>query len=251
MPSLPQPSKVQTLETRAFLLTVSVKGDLSSECSDSIVKWAQKNTEMSYVVAEHGDSGKRHLHAVLLFKEPRSSKKLHENLWDRQVKPHHPDSIGKHAVKVQVCPGNKWYLEYLQKETDREVLQDNYVPADAESYFPTQAVQEALVATGKRKGMACPWLEEDVQTWATTTYENSTIGALMYLKHRMFVAKNMVPLADKRKLTDKAVMYWEYRNGNISPSPKELCLLHQAEMVDQYVGPSVIHDPLFSSAPRI
>lgn len=191
------------------------------------MKWVKKTTELSYVVAETGDSGKRHLHAVLLFKDSRLSKKLHENIWERFVKPHHPDSIGRVAVKVQVCPGNDWYTTYLKKESNVEVLHDDYDPADALSYFPTPAVQEALMATRKCTGVACPYLEQDVITWTGSSFENSPEGALCYLKDRMFVVKNMVPLSDPRKLTEKSHMYWQYRNGINTPTERELFLLKQ------------------------
>jgi len=248
MSSVPQSS----LPTRAFLLTISTKGDISDLCIKAVVKHIKATTEQAYAVTEHGESGKLHLHAVLLYKDSRCSKKIQDNVWQRMVKPFHPDSIGKVAVKVQVCPGNKWYDEYLQKEQDVEILVDTYDRETSHEFFPTAAVQEALMATTKHKGVACPWLEHDVETWAASTFPNTSEGALMYLSHRMYVAKNMVPLSCPRKLTEKALMYWKYRNGIISPSPKELRLLHELQMNDPYVGPDVIHDPLFSSmAPSI
>lgn len=236
MSSVPQSS----LPTRAFLLTISTKGDVSDECVEAVVKHIEKTTDHAYVVTEHGESGKRHLHAVMLYKTPRTPKKLQDNVWQRFVKPYHPDSVGRVCVKVQVCPGNTWYDEYLRKEADVTVHYDTYDRETACEYFPSQAIQEALQATKKHVGIACPWLEQDVSTWSGSTFANTSEGALQYLKHRMFVAKNMVPITDKRKLVEKAVMYFEYRNGVISPSPKELMLLHQAEMSDPYIGPTGI-----------
>ncbi|MEO5355425.1 MAG: hypothetical protein H7835_19740, partial [Magnetococcus sp. XQGC-1] len=140
------------------------------------VKWVKKNSHMSYIVAESGESGKRHLHAVIIFKESRISKKLHENIWDRFVKPYHADSVGRYAVKVQVCPGNDWYNTYLKKEADVEVLYDNYNPEDACDYFPTEEVQEALMATRECKGVACPHIEHDIGAWTGSSFENSPEG---------------------------------------------------------------------------
>lgn len=236
MPSAPSPSEI--LDTKTFLLTISVKGDLSLESQESVLKWVRKNTLMNYVVIEHGESGKRHLHAVLVFKEPRLGKKLHENLWDRHVKPFHADSIGKYAVKVQVCPGNDWYNTYLKKESGVEVLSSNYDPDAAESYFPTRATQEVLMEPRVSKGVACLHLELDVKSWAESAFTNEPSGALCYLKHRMNVLKNMIPIADKRKLAEKAQMYWEYRNGIVTPTERELFLLKQLNDGPCYDAPS-------------
>jgi len=247
MPSLPHPS----LDTRAFLLTISTKGDISDECVSAVVKHIKATTKHAYVVTEHGESGKRHLHAVMLYKDPRTAKKLHENIWDRQVKPFHSDSIGRVAVKVQVCPGNTWYDEYLKKETDVQIHLDTYDREAALEFFPTEAVQEALMAKHEQKGLACPWLEQDTGTWATSTFENTPEGALMYLNHRMYVLKNMVPIADPRKITEKALMYWKYRNGVISPSERELWLLKQLQDGPSYDVPRPARGPESSAPPSI
>lgn len=247
MPSVPHPS----LDTRAFLLTISTKGDISDDCIKAVVKHIKATTVHAYVVTEHGESGKLHLHAVMLYKDPRTARKLHENIWDRQVKPFHPDSLGRVAVKVQVCPGNKWYDEYLKKEQDVSVHLDTYDREAALDFFPTEAVQEALVAKTELKNHACPWLEQDTKTWSESTFENTPEGALMYLKHRMYVLKTMVPLSDPRKLTEKALMYWHYRNGVISPTERELWLLKQLQDGPAYDAPVVRRGPESSAPPSI
>lgn len=243
---MPSPSS-PSLPTRAFQITISTKGDVSAETQDCLVNWAKKQ-DYAYVVAEYGESNRRHLHAVILFKESRLWKKIQENVWDRFVKPYHPDCIGRVAVKVQVCPGNKWYEEYLLKETGVEVLVDDYDPEAALSYFPTQAVQEALMATRKLTGMAAPYLEQDIVTWTGSAFENSPEGAGCYLKHRMYVAKNMVPLKDKRKLMETALMYWEYRNQIITLNEREAFLLKQMQEGPSYDVPGTIRPEVFSSA---
>lgn len=241
----------QELETHAFQLTVSVKGDLSPECQEELVKFIRKNTVMHYIVIEFGESNRRHMHALLVYKAPRVSRKIQTNVWERFVKPYHSDSLPRYAVKVQVCPGNDWYDEYLRKDGSREVLSDTWNREDACSYFPSQPVQEALMVTSKMSGVACPWLDKDILAWSASTFENTPEGALMFLKSRMFVEKNMVPIQDLRKRTEKAVMYWEYRNGVISPSERELFLLKQLQDGPAYDAPTVRGEPFSSARPSI
>lgn len=219
----------EILPTRAFQLTVSVKGDLSVESQEELTKWIRKNTLMHYIVIETGESGRRHMHALMIFKDPRDPRKIKDNVWTRMVKPWHEDSIARIAVKVQVCPGNKWYQEYLQKESTRELISNTWNEEDALEFYPEPAVQEALMAKSRCKEVACPWLEQDVSTWTGSTFENTPEGALMYLNSRMYDLRNMVPISDPRKITQKALMYWKYRNRVISPTERELFYLKELQ----------------------
>lgn len=239
----------EILPTRAFQLTISVKGDLSPACQDELVKWIKKNTVFYYVVIEHGAAGThRHLHACFVFKTPRDPRKLKGNVWTRLVEPHHSDSILRHAVKLQVMPGPDWYDTYLKKEHGVEVIADTWEPESAKDFYPSPQIQEALMAKTKLAGVACPWLDEDTIAWSLSTYENTPVGALQYLKHRMFVIKNLVPISDKRKLTEKALLYWEYRNQVISPSERELWMLKQIQDGPSYDVPRPAREQ-FSAAP--
>jgi len=241
----------EELKTHAFQLTVSVKGDLSPDCQEELVKFIRKNTLMHYIVIEYGETSRRHLHALMVYKDPRHSRKIQTNVWTRFVQPYHSDSLPRYAVKVQVCPGNKWYDEYLQKDGSREVLSDTWNRADAEAYFPVREVQEALMATSKMSGVACPWIDKDIISWTASTFENTPVGALMFLKDRMFVKKNMVPIQDPRKLTEKALMYWEYRNSVVSPTERQLFLLKQLQDGPSYDAPGPVRDSSRGAAPSL
>jgi len=239
------------LDTKSFLLTVSVKGDLSVESEDKIVKYLRTQTLMHHVVIEHGESDKRHLHACFIFKETRLKHKVQNNVWERFVKPFHSDSIGKFAVKVQVCPGNKWYEEYLCKETDVQILSTNWDPLEAINYFPTQQVQEALQSKSKMASVAAPHIESRVLEWTISDFENSPDGALRFLNHCMYVHKNMIPISDPRKITEKALMFYKYRNGVTDPSERELFLLKQLQEGPSYDVPGTIRGSFPAAPPSI
>lgn len=241
----------ETLFTRAFLLTVSVKGDLSAESQDEIVRYIKKNAEFHYIVIEFGASNRRHLHACFVFKKGQVKHKLQNNIWTRYVQSYHPDSLPRKAVVVQVMPGNKWYDEYLQKESGVEVVSDTWNREQAEEYFPTPEVQETLMAKSKLKGVACPWIDLAIISWKESTYENTPEGALMYLKDCMFVQKTMIPISDPRKRTEKALMYWEYRNGVVSPSERELFLLRQLQDGPSYDVPGGVRGVHSAAPPSI
>lgn len=239
------------LETKSFLLTVSVKGDLSVESEEKVVKYLRKNTLMHHAVIEMGEHHRRHLHACFIYKEGCHKHKVQNNVWTRFVKPYHEDSIGKFAVKVQVCPGNKWYHEYLQKEQDVQVLSTNWDPSAAEEHFPTPAVQEALQAKASINKTACPAVEARVIEWSTSSFENTPEGAAMFIKHCMNVAKTMVPISDKRKLVEKARMYYEYRNGITFLTERELWLLKQLDDGPSYDVPTLARAPNGAAPPSI
>lgn len=249
---LPQNKMPQDiLPTRAFQLTVSVKGDLSPECQDLITEWIKKNTHFHYIVMENGATGThRHLHALFVFKTPRDPRKIKDNVWNRFVKVHHADSIARYAVKVQVCPGPQWYDEYLQKESGRELISNTWEPSEAQEYYPTEAIQEALVAKAKLKGVACPWLDEDIVQWSASDFENTPKGAHQWLHYRMFILKNMIPSQDDKKLIEKSRIYWRYRNGITALTERQEWLHRQAEDGPSYDG-VIRPDPVSAARPSI
>jgi len=246
MPSVLNPQ----LDTRAFLVTVSTKDDIKEECILALVKHWRKTTAHAFVVTEHGSSGKLHLHAVILYKEPRSSKKLHENFWLRYVKDYHPDSIPKYAVKVQVCPGNDWFDEYLRKETDSRVHLDTYDREAAEAFFPSPAVQEALVAAGDRKGVSAgcnQWWDKHVSAWVASSFCPTPEGALCYLKQCWRDGTSPI-IKDPRHSTHVARALYEHRHKIITPTEREIFLLKQLEEGPAYEVPGSIQGERFSSA---
>lgn len=242
------------IDIHAYLLTISPKTDVTLDCQNAIIKWIKRNTHMHYLVAENGESGKRHLHAILIFKHPRQKAKLHENIWDRQVKPFHGSdgTIGKHAVKLCACPGNRWYDEYLKKEATAEILSDNYVPEEALSFMPTEAEQEVLVAAGKRaSGPAAPYLKQDIEAWTASPFENSPEGAFTYIQHCMYVTETKIPLDDLRRLTSKALMYWKYRNQITVPTERERFMLKQLTEGPNFDVPGSIRGEFSAARPGI
>lgn len=233
-PSKSHPQKMSEAPlVQAFNLTVSVKEDISDECVKAVVKWIKKNALHAFVVLEQ-ETSKRHLHAALFFKDPRSSKKLRENIWDRQVKPHHPTSIGRVAVHLQASPGRKWLDEYLLKEDSRDLLLDT-LPDEKDEltpFFPSAETQAALMAAKDKvvdvfyathEVVYKEWLHENV--WVS-----STETAHEYFLMRMFERKDIRVCADSRRVHQMAVALHRYATGSrkltnleISTHVKENC----------------------------
>jgi len=248
MPSLPQPSSTQ-LDTKAFQMTVSTKGDLSAESQDLIENYLKKNTLYSYACIETGGTGKRHLHALMIFKESRSSKKIHENVWDRFVKKQHPDSIGRIAVKVQVCPGNDWYTDYLQKEPERELLHNRWDPVAAQEFFPSPEVQETLMALHEQKSKkSCnEFWDRHVTAWVASPFTDTPDGALCYFK-QCWLDGTSPRITDPRRSTQMARGLYEHRHRIVTCTEREQFLLKQLEEGPSYEVPASIQGERFSSA---
>ena len=92
------------------------------------------------------------------------------------------------------------------------------------------------MATQEYKGFACAWLEQDVATWTGSTFEDTP----------QYVAKNMVPIADPRKITEKVLVYWKYRHGVVSPTERELFLLKQLQDGPAYDVPVIRRGPVWA-----
>lgn len=248
---MPSPSS-PSLKTHTFLLTVSTKGDISPECIKSIKKHVECTTVYSYIVTEHGQSGKLHLHAVLVYKEPRLWKKIRENVWERQVKPFHPDSTGDIAVRVQVCPGHDWYDEYLQKEQDATVVLDNYDREAVTPYFPDASVQQALVELSQAKGKkSCnEWWDKHVKAWSESTFTDTPDGALCYLK-QCWLDGTSARVTDPRRSTQIARGLYEHRHRIVTCTERELFLLKQLEEGPSYDVPGSIRGEHSTAPPSI
>ena len=210
---------------QAFNLTVSVKEDISDECVKAIKKWLTKNTKYVHCVLEQ-ETSKRHLHAAMFFTEPRDKKKLRENLWDRQVKPHHPTSIGRFAVHLQAAPGRKWIDEYLLKEDNVEVVLSDLPDEtdDLNEYYPSEETQ-AILMSAKDKIVDCFYATHEAvyKEWLhENTWVSSTQTAHEYLCLRMFVRKDIRVIADSRRCHQIAVALHKYSTETYKLTALEL-----------------------------
>lgn len=228
-PSLPRPSR-EVLDTKTFLLTVSTPGDLSQESIKAICAWIRRTTVHAYCVTERGKSDRLHLHAVMVFKDPRHPSKIRENVFDRMVKPHHPAAIGRVAVLCSVQYDHTWYDAYLRKETESTVHIDTYDRDLITDFFPTAAVQEALVTKTNIRSSGDPVMMKLVMEWEVAdTSPPTALSALEYLKRRMYVDRNMVVVQDKRRLVQKAYAMYEYRTQRVTANAYELRLLTEQD----------------------
>jgi len=199
------------LSIRAFQVTVHVRGDISEVCYKAILKWVNKHTDYDYFVLEHDASGVLHLHGLMCFPSPREGRRIHDDLF-YYVKKFHPDSIGKFALKVQCCPGNKWRDEYLNKDAGRTVLSDNWDVDKVVDYFPTDSEQADLRAMCTSK-IADKYIHGLVTGWTEDSTEITFLSALSYLRYRQFVVKNVKCIADPRRERQIARLMYMYRRG--------------------------------------
>lgn len=248
---MPSPSS-PSLKTHTFSLTVSVKGDISPECIKSLKNHIEGSTLYAYVVTEHGKNGQLHLHAVLVYKGPRLWNKIRENIWERYVKEYHPDSVGSVAVKVQVCPGHDWYDEYLQKEDDATVVLDTYVREAVTPYFPSAAVQQALVELHQAKGKkSCnEWWDKHVKAWSECPFTDTPDGALCYLK-QCWLDGTSPRITDPRRSTQIARGLFEHRHRIVTCTEREQFLLKQLEEGPSYEVSGSIRGQFPAAPPSI
>lgn len=200
------------LDCKTFQITISPKGDVTEKCVEVLLKWVKKTSLSSYVVAERGSNGQRHLHMAVAFEDSRSKRCLQEDLW-KKVKKFHGDSIGRIAVVVTVSYDHRWYDEYLRKEAGVELLHDNYDRTVITDLFPSPEVQQLLVES-KGKKVCDTYVYEHCVLWEATDLPVSVSGALRYLRERMFKEKTMMVMLDERRIRQLAIAIFRYRTGN-------------------------------------
>ncbi len=66
-------------------------------------------------------------------------------------------------------------------------------------------------------------IDDIVEKWKESCFENSPKGALEYLRYRMYVKRDIKPLnANGTQIKIKAEAYWSYRNGIIDVTVRDL-----------------------------
>lgn len=201
--------KESTIAVKTFRVTLSPPEDVS----DNVVNWIKKTymNNNKFVVIEHGESGKRHLHMLLQFDQPKSKKNLRDTLW-RQLIKHHPRSSPRNGLVVNTAYNMVWYTEYLRKEEDCVNVCDDFDAELFESALPDKATQAALQAAQRRKPIGAYWLDHE-KRWIEFSPDNSSYeSAVVYFKTRMYVTRDMEPISNLKKLRDNAYTLWAYRN---------------------------------------
>lgn len=223
-----------------YRITLSPKEDTSHDLERKFCKWASK-AELAYVVAEHGSSGKRHLHALLCFETRRVKHHLQQYIWQNHVKPYHPTSIQKVAVVINTAFDHKWYDEYLQKEGDKEVLVDKWDPTHAKKYLPTLQEQEDLLTAKEdtKRGRAFHdhkmWtdLSGHFKTWYIRQGYPVPMETFCHAHHCLeflnyeMVKGHMIVMVDPRRRTEKAIWLWRMATNNWMPTEGEKQILEK------------------------
>ena len=201
-----------------FRITISVPGDLDTECSDRIVNWCRKQCRHAYVVCEQGASAKRHLHAAICLKTPAEGNNVIGYLW-KIVQDHHPKAIRKFAMNKHVMYDHSWYDEYLRKEDHCEVLYAKYDRDEVTSYFPADAEQEILrthVLEGTNDKPADPYMDRLEREWIEyDPHDAEYESAGRFLNYIMFVARTERCISDNRRFNQVAWTLYKYRNRRL------------------------------------
>lgn len=223
-----------TKGVQAYKITLSPKTDVAEETEKKFCKWISRTCDMCYIAAEHGVSGKRHLHALALFPVKREKSILQNYIWQNHVKPWHPDSIQKIAVLVTACVDFEWRDTYLLKEDNVELLVEKWDDDHCDKYLPTLEEQNALVEAreSNKQGRAFHdhkhWsdLAGHFKTWYVKegypvpfSYV-SPHHCLEFLNVEM-LAGRMIVMVDPRRRQEKAIWLYRVVTGDAKPSDGE------------------------------
>lgn len=140
------------LKLQAFKITLSFKTDVTQEMIKWLLRWLDGNTIHRYVVTELDKSGKEHLHACVIWNTKIAGNTLKDRIWTYgYMKYQRDDSVRRVAIKINVLYDNKWYQEYLRKDPNRELLEDEWPKQSdqLEPYYPSKEEQKTCQAIGK------------------------------------------------------------------------------------------------------
>lgn len=210
----------KNLDIRAFLLTISTRSDIHEQCVCSVTKHIKSQCDYYHCVVERGENGKKHYHAIMLYRKARDKRSLRRNIWERYVAPWHGSdgSLSRIAVKMQTAPGDNWYREYLRKEEEVEVVATKWDDDDVGQYFPDDSTQQILQAShGERSRDG--WIASHLADYAAKYADNSFEAAFEFT-FRWYVEHKRDPT--ERFLRERAHFLYCVRSGDFGPMPGDM-----------------------------
>lgn len=204
-----------------FMVTVSPKDDISSECQERCVQELKKYLS-AYAVLERGSSGKLHFHAACCAATCKETKHWKEQ-WVNIMMKYHPDSNSKKGVDVRVMYDHRWYNEYLRKEQDVYVVYDKYNIDCVTEYFPSQEIQTELQTISSKCCVGDDYMVKLEARWIEYSPDGASYeDAVEFLKWRMNCQRDMQVITDKRRLCNLAFALYEFRNKIFKPCVEEV-----------------------------
>lgn len=202
---------------KGFKITLSFKTDCTEDDDEVLIKWLEKKADMWHVVAEHGTTGKRHLHALMCRKTPTAKRSIQDTLW-KKFKESHSDSVQKYAIRVDVLYDDRWYREYLSKEDTHVLLSSKYDASLEHEYYATAEQQVQLQSIVTVSELVDPFygdLAEKFTEWFKGRFngvsvEISRTHCVEFLYWRMYVSKTMKVIADDRRRLQMAFALYRY-----------------------------------------
>lgn len=217
------------MKFRGFKLTLSPKGDIDQEAVKYVHKYVQTNCKYAYVVLEHGESGQRHLHALLLYAFPKTKRNIHDYFVRQCMKKYHPDSVMAVAVRVDILYDNKWRMEYLSKEVDRTVIYDKYNDDEESEFYATPEQQKELQDILSFNNASDSYYAEHAhradEYLRGEGLRPTEANCFQYFQWRMFGNKDMRVIEDSRRVMQKAIALSKYIRGVSVPSENERMML--------------------------
>lgn len=209
-PEFAQQSASPSLKCFTFLITLSPKLDLSEQTISQFRSYITKKTKFAYVVTEHGENGKLHLHAAACFNYATEKRNI-QDYWAKKMTVDYPGSIGRYACKVTIQYDHKWYNEYLRKGGN--VIYDKYNVDAYSEYFPTIEQQRRLCELKGSPEIRMHILDEMLAEWIDQdNLDSSYESAVSYMKYRMYALNKTPYYTDARKLHDICWFLYEKRN---------------------------------------
>jgi len=202
-----------------YQVTISINRDID----DRLVRWICKtySDNNKFVVIEHGQSGKKYLHMLILFDQLKQKSDL-RNVLLRNIKKYHPECDKKvngenPALVVSTAYNLNWFNEYLRKEDDCiDVDTDNF---DAERFrlaLPDEATQNALQDAKRRRTPGVKWIDHEKRWTEYAPDDSSFESAIRYLNWRMCIQRDMEPIVNPTKLRQEAFFYTSIEISQLS-----------------------------------
>jgi len=201
-----EPVDKEKLAQKTYFTTIRPKTDIKQECTDALKKLFKDDKKIVQfaMVVERQSKGvpcTEHIHAYVQYGQPIQLATLKKNIKSIVVKHHGPEldgSINAVMMKTNTC---YVYKDYLGKYADTiNVHGDDFDSDLFEQNMPDEAMQALLQAAQPNRPITTLWANHEEKWREYSPDDLSAASCHRYLTHRFFIAKDLDPVSDPRKL---------------------------------------------------
>jgi len=237
-----EPVDKEKLAQKCYFTTIRPKSDITAECTEALKQLFKKDKcvlQFAMVVEKQskGVPCTHHVHAYVQYDQPIQLATVKKNIKKTVGKIHGPELDGSQfycMLKTNCC---YTYKDYLGKYPDTVNIHGDDFDSDLfEKHLPDEEMQAMLQAAVVVRPITTMWANHEEKWREFSPNDLSCASCYRYLTHRFYIAKDMDPVPDPRKLQQLVAGIFRYTHKLCNASRQQTAFM---EALDQEIEDQV------------